>query len=64
MILARQPCILGIADFIERIAQMPHDVELVEQEGPLRRVGLRDHAEPLPRVHQLDWRPYRSPRQV
>src|SRR4030081_1745800 len=41
----------GLAPLVERLAEMAHDVELVEQDRRLRRFVPRDVAEGLPHVH-------------
>src|SRR6195256_2054582 len=41
----------GLAHLFGRLAEMAHDVELVEQDRRLRRFFLRDVAERLPHVH-------------
>ena len=38
-LLALEARVLGLADLIERLAEVFHDVELVEQDGGLRRVS-------------------------
>src|ERR1700676_2937870 len=50
-ISAAEAGIFGLAHLIERLAEMAHDVELVEQNRRLRRFVLRDVAERLPHVH-------------
>ena len=40
-ILARQPAVLGAAHGVEVLARVPHHVELVEQDGRLRRARPR-----------------------
>jgi len=50
-LVARQPRIFRFADFIERVAKVPQDMELVEQNGGVRRVRLRRFAERQPHVH-------------
>src|SRR5271157_597899 len=47
----RQPRILLLAHMIERLAQMAHDVELVEQDRGLRRRRGGGVAKRLPHVH-------------
>src|SRR5215471_8331545 len=43
--------IFALATPIQGLAQMPHDMELVEQDRGLRRMRLRRLAERLPHVH-------------
>src|SRR5215467_5289050 len=50
-ILAAEAGVFGLAHLIERLAEMAHDVELVEQDRGLWRFILRDIAERLPHVH-------------
>ncbi len=50
-ILRRHPLVLGSADLIHRVGQVAQDVELVEQNLGLRRMGLHRVAERLPHVH-------------
>src|ERR1700675_3120725 len=49
--LAAEAGVFGLAHLVERLAEMAHDVELVEQDRRLRRFVLRDVAERLPHVH-------------
>lgn len=51
-VLAGQPGVLRFADLIESLAQVTYDVELVEQDRGLRRVGFGGVAKRLPHVHQ------------
>jgi hypothetical protein len=55
--LAVEAGVFSLAHLIERLAEMPHDVELVEQNCGLRRFILRDVAERFPHVHhgELDF---------
>ncbi len=50
-ILATEPPVLGLAYLVEHLAQVPHDVELVEQDRCLRRVRGSRVAKRLPRIH-------------
>ncbi len=50
-ILAAEAGILGFAYLVERLAQVAHDVELVEQNRRLRRSIVRRVAKRLPHVH-------------
>ena len=43
--------VLGLAHRIERLAQVGHDVELVKQDGRLRRIRAGRIAEGLPHIH-------------
>src|SRR4030081_1585978 len=56
----------GLAPLVERLAEMAHDVELVEQDRRLRRFVLRDVAERLPHVHhgELDFAALFEPQPV
>src|SRR5664279_1552463 len=47
----RDASIFGFADFIEGFAEMAKDVELIEQNGRLRRVAPRRMTKRLPHVH-------------
>src|SRR5665647_2396135 len=47
----RDASIFGFADFIEGFAEMTKDVELIEQNGRLRRVAPRRMTKRLPHVH-------------
>ena len=49
--LAAEAVIFGLAHLVERFAEVAHDVELVEQDGGLRRLLPGDVAERLPHVH-------------
>ena len=49
--LAAQAPVLGLAYFVECFSQVPHDVELVEQNRRLRRMCARRVAKRLPHVH-------------
>jgi len=40
-LVAREAGIFLLADFIERLAEMPQDMELVEQNVGIRRMSLR-----------------------
>ena len=48
---AADPRVFGLADLVERLAQMAHDVKLVEQDRRLRRPFARRVAKRLPHVH-------------
>ncbi len=50
-ILAAESAVLGLAHRVERISQMTHDVELVEQDRRLRRTRYGRVAKRLPHVH-------------
>ena len=50
-VLRGDPFVLGSADLIHGIGQMAQDVELVEQNLGLRRLGLHRVAEDLPHIH-------------
>ena len=50
-ILAAEPRVLALAHLVERLAQVAHDVELVEQDRRLRRVRRGRVAKRLPHVH-------------
>src|SRR6202051_258378 len=50
-IFAAEAGVFGFAHLVECLAEMAHDVELVEQDRLLRRFVLRDVAERLPHVH-------------
>src|ERR1700716_2368203 len=50
-VLAAETGVFGLAHLVERLAEMAHDVELVEQDRRLRRGGHRGVAERLPHVH-------------
>jgi hypothetical protein len=56
-ILAAQAGVFSLAHLVERLAEMAHDVEFVEQDRGLRRFIFRDVAERLPHVHhgELDF---------
>src|SRR5580692_11254605 len=56
-ISAAEAGVFGLAHLVECLAEMAHDVELVEQDRRLRRFVLRDVAERLPHVHhgELDF---------
>src|ERR1017187_1621267 len=65
-ISAAEAGIFGLAHLVERLAEMAHDVELVEQDRRLRRFVLRDGAERLPHVHhgELDFAALFEPQPV
>src|ERR1700730_3711595 len=48
---ATEPGVFLLAYPVERLAQMPQDVKLVEQNSGLRRVAIRRVAERLPHIH-------------
>src|ERR1019366_4063723 len=48
---AADPRVFGLADLVERLAQMAHDVEFVEQDCRLQRPFARRVAKRLPHVH-------------
>ena len=48
---AVKPRVFGLTDLVERLAQMTHDVELVEQHCRLRCPFARRVAERLPHIH-------------
>lgn len=48
---AGEPSVLLLADFIERLAQMPDDVELVKEHGRLGSLALRPVSKRFPHVH-------------
>ncbi len=48
---ACEPGVLALSHFVERIIQMAHDVELIEQDGRLGRSIVRRVAEGFPHVH-------------
>src|SRR5271166_275508 len=50
-VAALQPRVLALADRIQSLAEMAHDMEFVEQNRGLRRMRLRRQAERLPHVH-------------
>ena len=50
-VLAGEPGIFALAHGVERLAQVAHDVELVEQDRRLRYSRLRNGAERPPHVH-------------
>jgi hypothetical protein len=50
-ILAAEARVFGLAYLVERVAQMAHDVELVEQDRRLRCVRRGRVAKRLPHVH-------------
>src|SRR5215475_13974417 len=50
-ILAAEAGVFGLAHLVERLAEMAHDVKLVEQDRGLWRFILRGVAERLPHVH-------------
>jgi hypothetical protein len=52
--VTRQARVFGFADFIERFAEVPQHMELVEQNRSLRRVRVRRIAERLPHVHDRE----------
>jgi hypothetical protein len=54
-IAPRKPPIFALANLIQSLAQMPHDMELVEQNRGLRRMRRRRQPKRLPHVH------YRQP---
>lgn len=54
VVAIRQPFVLGLPDLIHRLAQLPQDMELVVENGGLRRVPLRRVAEGPPHVHDRD----------
>src|SRR6202030_1317233 len=64
--LAAEAGVFGLAHFVERLAEMAHDMELVEQDPRLRRFFLRDVAERLPHVHhgELDFAALFEPQPV
>src|SRR6202171_3380212 len=64
--LAAQAGGFGLAHLVERLAEMAHDVEFVEQDRRLRRLVRRDVAERLPHVHhgKLDLAALFEPRPV
>src|SRR3990172_502733 len=51
-VLAGEPTVLAAADLVERVAEMAHDVELVENDSRLWSVALERGAERLPHVHR------------
>src|SRR5258708_4549937 len=65
-ISAAEAGVFGLAYLVERLAEMAHDVELVEQDRRLRRFVLRDGAERLPHVHhgELDFAALFEPQPV
>ena len=50
-LLALEPGVLGLADLVERLAEVAQHVELVEQDGGLRGIRVRGVAKRLPHVH-------------
>src|SRR5207244_5745845 len=46
-----QPGIFALANLIQGLAQMAHDMEFVEQNRRLWRIGIRRQTEWLPHVH-------------
>src|SRR6202171_159064 len=64
--LAAQAGGFGLARLVERLAETPREVELVEQDRRLRRFVLRDGAERLPHVHhgELDFAALFEPQPV
>jgi hypothetical protein len=48
--LPLRPGVFGLAHLVECLAEMAHDVKLVEQDRGLWRLILRDVAERLPHV--------------
>src|SRR5450631_3205507 len=65
-VFAAEAAVFGLAHLVERLAEMAHDVELVEQDRRLRRPVLRDVAERLPHVHhgELDFAALFEPQPV
>src|SRR5271157_2127648 len=59
-ILAAQARVFGFAHLVEGLAEMAHDVGLVEQDCCLRCFVLRDVTERLPHVHHSE--PYLAAR--
>jgi len=53
--------VLALADLIEGVAEMPQDVELVEQNAGLRGVARGGEPEGLPHVHHREPEPGRFP---
>src|SRR5882724_1706085 len=54
--------VLALADLVEGVAQMPQDVELVEQDAGLGGVARGRQAKRLPHVHDDEANPRRLPR--
>src|SRR5215467_2436921 len=50
-ILAAEAGVFGLAHLVERLAEMAHDVKLVEQDRGFWRFVLRDVAERFPHIH-------------
>src|SRR5437879_8336370 len=65
-ISAAEAGVFGLAHLVERLAEMAHDVELVEQNRCLRRFVFGDVAERLPHVHhgELDFAALFEPQPV
>ena len=53
-VFAREPVVLALADVIEGLAQVPHDVELVVENGGLRSALLGDRLKGFPHVHDRE----------
>src|SRR5438270_13870849 len=53
-VAARQPGIFTLADPVQGVAQMAHDMELVEQNRRLRRMRIRRQPKRLPHVHHRE----------
>lgn len=56
-VFARQADVLGLADLVERIAQMAHHMKLVEQDRGLWRMRVGGLAKWLPHVHDSQANP-------
>ena len=50
-LLAGQPGVFALADLVERLAQVAHDMELVEQDSRLGRFLVGDIAKRFPHIH-------------
>jgi len=56
-VLPREPAVFGSAHLVERLSEVPNDVELLEQDRRLGGVLLRGLQEGLPHVHRSDLDP-------
>ncbi len=53
-IMALQPCVFALSHLVQRLAQVTHDVKLVEQDRRLRRSRVRCIAKRLPPIHHRE----------
>ena len=58
-LLAGQPGIFALADLVQRLTQVAHDMELVEQDGRLGRLLVRDVAKRFPHIHHREANAFR-----